>query len=346
MGQAESRRSRTVLKRRRARSDFRAHSTLFAAVSCAACTGQVIGDGSSPGRSTADASATTDSASALTLSSAAAAISARCLAAPCIDDLRLNLNETQILFAAVAEETGIHVRLLKAIAYGEAIATAYDDKWPRHFIDLEHAPGLLYQSQWASAYLGVELPVMLGDDREFDSPTFGLGIMQTTATIDEIRKALDEFAQASSGDLECGALRYDAQADWPHPELTCQALLLGGGVPGSYWNHEVRMDVDRVIRDPYYAVLVAARLIRHKIDIYSHPDRPGGPLPWVSPNPDAEADPEMAWALVGSTYQTYGGYGPGGGATTRIYNRITGIDAEAWPFVSEEADLEDFPRSN
>ena len=91
------------------------------------------------------------------------------------------------------------------------------------------------------------------------------------------------------------------------------------------------MNVRRAILDPYYNLLVGAQLINHKIAIYSDPARPGGPIDWIAPKPQTA----MQWALVGSTFSTYGGSGPGGlragGATRRIYDRMMpGSDASAF----------------
>ena len=268
------------------------------------------------------------------LQAAALAISERCLTIGCLGPDRLTQNEMQILFAAAGEAFELPPRLLKAIAFGEAIATAYNDKWPRHFIDVEAAPGLVHHADWARRLLGVDLPVIMGDDRQFGSETYGVGVMQTTASIWELKKALAEKAKAKEGELECGELRHQWQSDWFKPELTCLALLHGGGAPGYWYDGEVRMDVDLVMRDPYQAIFVGAELIKYKHIIFTHEDKPGGPIPWLPADPDSEPDPDYAWSLLGSTYQTYGGYGPGGGATERIYRRMSGLDEEAWPFVS------------
>jgi len=239
---------------------------------------------------------------------AAEKISARCQATGCYGPRQLSPNELQILFAAAEIQTGVPAELLKAIAFGEGLGNAYPDATPRHFIEPELNPGLAGRADWARQLLGVDVPVALGDDREFGSETYGIGIMQLTASISGIESAL---AGENGG----------------------RVTLAGGGSPGSWWTGGVvEMDVDRAIRDPYYNILVAAELIQHKIAIYTDPARPDGPLSWMPATPQGPMD----WAIVGSTYQTYGGYGPGGGATRRIHARMTDPSSDAYQFVSAE----------
>jgi hypothetical protein len=242
---------------------------------------------------------------------AAERISERCRTTGCFGPNQLTPNELQTLFAAAEIETGVPAELLKAIAYGEGLGNAYPDGTPRHFIEPGLNPGLEGRADWARQLLGVDMPVALGDDRELGSQTYGIGIMQLTASIPGIEGAL-------AG------------------ENGSRVTLVGGGSPGSWWTGgTVEMDVNRAIRDPYYNILVGAELIRHKIAIYTDSNRPGGPIPWMPANPQTPMD----WAIVGSTYQTMGGYGPGGGATLRIHSRMTEPSADAYPFVSAEPDL-------
>jgi hypothetical protein len=248
---------------------------------------------------------------------AAERISERCRTTGCFGPNQLTPNELQILFAAAEIQTGVPAELLKAIAYGEGLGNAYPDGTPRHFIEPGLNPGLERRADWARQLLGVDLPVALGDDREYGSQTYGIGIMQLTASISEIEAAL---AGENGG----------------------RATLVGGGSPGTWWTGgTVEMDVDRAIRDPYYNILVAAELIKHKIAIYTDPNRPGGPVAWMPANPRTP----MEWAIVGSTYQTMAGYGPGGGATQRIHSRMTEPSADAYPFVSAEPSLSAPPAS-
>jgi len=242
---------------------------------------------------------------------AAERISERCRTTGCFGSSQLTPNELHVLFAAAEIETGVPAELLKAIAYGEGLGNAYPDGTPRHFIEPGLNPGLEGRADWARQLLGVDMPVALGDDREYGSQTYGIGIMQLTASISEIEAAL---AGEGGG----------------------RVTLVGGGRPHAAWTGgTVEMDVNRAIRDPYYNILVGAALIRHKIAIYTDPSRSGGPLSWMPANPQTP----MEWAIVGSTYQTMGGYGPGGGATQRIYSRMTDPSADAYPFVSAEPTL-------
>jgi len=239
---------------------------------------------------------------------AAEEISERCQTIDSFGPRQLSPNELQILFAAVEVQTGVPAELLKAIAFGEGLGNAYPDATPRHFIEPGLNPGLAGRADWARRLLGVEVPVALGDDREFGSQTYGIGIMQLTASISGIESAL---AGGDGG----------------------RVTLAGGGSPGSWWTGGVvEMDVSRAIRDPYYNILVAAELIQHKIAIYTDPGRPNGPVAWMPADPQNAMD----WAIVGSTYQTYGGYGPGGGATRRIHTRMTDPSSDAYGFVSAE----------
>lgn len=242
---------------------------------------------------------------------AAERISERCQTTGCFGSSQLTPNELHILFAAAEVETGVPAELLKAIAYGEGLGNAYPDGTPRHFIEPGLNPGLEGRADWAHQLLGVDMPVALGDDREYGSQTYGIGIMQLTASISEIEGAL---AGENGG----------------------RVTLVGGGKPHADWTGgTVEMDVNRAIRDPYYNILVGAELILHKIAIYTDPRRSGGPLSWMPAHPQTS----LEWAIVGSTYQTMGGYGPGGGATQRIYSRMTDPSADAYPFVSAGPNL-------
>jgi len=261
-------------------------------------------------------------------------VSERCQDAPCLDERRVSFEEMQTLFAAVEIETGVPTRLLKAIAFGEAYGVAYSDGWPRHFFDLDVAPNMYWKSRWAWNLLRVELPVVIGDDRSFGSQTYGLGLMQLTAPIEQIKISLAENKKAEAGEIVCGELRYTWQESRDFPELRCRVVVLGGGRPSYWYNHQIDFNTQRAVADPYYNIRIAADLIRFKQNIYGLPERPGGPLPWISLDPESEEDPDMAWALLGSTYQTMGGYGPGGGATERIYNRMTNPEWDAWFFVT------------
>jgi hypothetical protein len=248
---------------------------------------------------------------------AAERISERCQTTGCFGPDQLTPNELHILFAAAEVETGVPAELLKAIAYGEGLGNAYPDGTPRHFIEPGLNPGLEGRADWARQLLGVDMPVALGDDRELGSQTYGIGIMQLTASISGIEGAL---AGENGG----------------------RVTLVGGGRPRADWTGgTVEMDVSRAIRDPYYNILVGAALIRHKIAIYTDPTRSGGPLSWMPADPRTP----MEWAIVGSTYQTMGGYGPGGGATQRIYSRMTDPSADAHPFVSAKPVLSSSPAS-
>jgi hypothetical protein len=239
---------------------------------------------------------------------AAEAISQRCQTSDCFGPERLTPNEQQILFAAAEIETGVPAELLKAIAFAEGLGSAYPDATPRHFIEPELNPGIAGRAEWARQLLGVDVPVALGDDRGHGSDTYGIGIMQLTASISGIEAAL-------AGENEG------------------RVTLAGGGSPGSWWEGDVvEMDVRRAIDDPYYNILVAAELIQHKIAIYTDPGRPEGPVSWMPSNPENPMD----WAIVGSTYQTLGGYGPGGGATLRIHARMTDSASDGYAFASAE----------
>ncbi|MBN2358674.1 MAG: hypothetical protein JXR83_04425 [Deltaproteobacteria bacterium] len=254
------------------------------------------------------AAVTEDEAAKQALIAAAEKISAKAQESPPYNP---TAEELQVLFAAAEAQTGVSAQLLKAISFGEAIAVAYPDKLPRQFFDTELAPNLADRAEWAKEVIGVDLPLTFGDDREFGSQTCGLGICQLTFGIDQVKKALD-------GENE-GMLQ-----------------VSGGGRPGLWWEGEpVMVDVNRAIVDPYYNIVKAAELINHKISIYSDPKRPGGPISWMPSNPQTPEE----WALAGSTYQTYGGYGPGGGATARILKRMTDPTADAYEFANAQPDL-------
>lgn len=240
--------------------------------------------------------------------SRAEAISRRCRENPGTNPTE---EELHLLIEAVEIQTGVPSQLLKVLVFGESIATAYTDRVPRQFIDPEMGPGIANRATWARNLLGVDLPVLLGDDREFNSNTFGLGISQVTADIDRIKKAL---AGENNG----------------------MVRVLGGGSPGSWWKGgTVEMDVRRAMTDPYYNIMVLARLIQHKHGIYTDPDRPQGPIAWMPRDPQTPED----WALIASTVSTYGGYGPGGGATKRILSRMTDPEADAYRFANTEPTL-------
>jgi hypothetical protein len=228
----------------------------------------------------------------------------------------LTWNETEILFAAAEIRTGISARLLKAIAYGEGLGDGYiKQKYPRQFYDLDDNPYFGWRATWAKTRLGLDVPLSLGID--VDNPTYGIGIMQLTADRGLVEHAI-AVARAGKG-----------------PELV---QLYGGGRPYTSWpvDRVVRMDVMKAIDDPYYNVLKAAELIAFKRDVYTDVRTP---IHWVKAQPANDMD----WALLGSTYQVYGGIGPGGGATTRIYNRMTNHESatyrDAWAFVNGQPTL-------
>jgi predicted Fe-S protein YdhL (DUF1289 family) len=223
-------------------------------------------------------------------------------------------NEMQILFKAAEIRTGVPASLLKAIAYGESFGNAYPDGVPRQFIDGNLAPGIKGHEKWPENLLGVNSNVTLGDDREFGSNTFGIGLMQITGDADKIRAALDPNS----------------------PTYGQPVQLQGGGKPYFGWEGTpVTMDVQRAMNDPYYNIMVAAQLLQHKVAIYSDPKNPNA-VSWIPQNPQTPEE----WALVGSTYQTMGGYGPGGGATDRILTRMTDPNADAAAFVSAGPELD------
>jgi hypothetical protein len=262
-------------------------------------------------RGTSDAAATPEvKAAALAAAQAdfkviraAEAISQRCQANP---GLEITPNETQILYKAVELQTGVPARLMKAISYGEALGSLYKDGVPRQFYDLAQAPGMASRAKWAKNILGVDLPVLLGDDRSFGSPTCGIGLFQLTADISKIKTAL-----AHGGTV----------------------MNTGGGSPGGWYKGPVvTWEPRRAIVDPYYNLLVGAQIVNHKLDIYTAPNRPGGPIGWMPKNPTTDKD----WAIVASTVSTFGGYGPAGQAWKRIYGRLTDSKAASWGFVSGE----------
>ncbi len=240
--------------------------------------------------------------------SRAEAISQRCRENPGTNPTE---EELHLLVEAVEIQTGVPSQLLKVLIFGESIATAYTDRVPRQFVDPKMGPGIADRATWARDLLGVDLPVLIGDDREFNSNTFGLGISQVTSDIDRIKRAL---AGENNG----------------------MARVLGGGSPGTWWKGDtVEMDVRQAMTDPYYNIMVLARLIQHKHGIYTDPDRPQGPISWMPRNPQTPED----WALIASTVSTYGGYGPGGGATKRILDRMTDPEADAYQFANIEPTL-------
>lgn len=262
----------------------------------------------------------------------------------------LTLPEIQTLFQAAEIETGVSARLLKAIAYGEGIATDYRDQMPRQFLNLckdaatyptdDSASGCINNSNSPKNYYppasdgtgcplqadvtkhlcyinlplsGIPTPpsTFLKDDNGnlimptlgIDSayPTYGLGIMQLTAD-----RAL---------------IIHGLQTSTP-------VQLYGGGSPGDWWTGDiVEINVLQALRDPYYNILTAARLLEHKRKIYTnnnyvHCDnnkctasriltfgtdpKTSAPVPSLStdfPNNDYD------WAVLASYYKTANGSG-------------------------------------
>jgi hypothetical protein len=226
----------------------------------------------------------------------------------------LSWAETQILFDAAEIETHVPARLLKAIAYGEGIATDYSDQMPRQFLNLckddtntnykqthvdingnctnqndvrlnqngqctvdlwiqsdllNHrcfvALNLIDKSVSPSSHLvqdsyGQPIMPTLGIDRTEDPnnpgtfiiTSYGLGIMQVTADSPSIINALK-------------AVKADPTSQNP-------VQVYGGGQPGGNWCNcpEIKIDVLQAIRDPYYNILIAAKLLEHKRLMYTN----------------------------------------------------------------------------
>lgn len=224
-------------------------------------------------------------------------------------DHELSEFETQILFeAAGLENTPSNLpnyeqqahdfaRLLKAVSYGEAFATAYTDKLPRQFIN-QGLSTLNIRKSWVETQLWPNWSELqqenvypiLGNDNPSEEDdtktTLGLGIMQVTANRYYIKQALS----CKSNHVACNEVKASDGTSMP----TGMSEVQGGTRPGTfndtlktYWEEikrvrctiaqdgylvdTVAMDISKAIRDPYYNICKGAELIRWKQFVYAGP---------------------------------------------------------------------------